>query len=307
MIKPNRLKKGDTIGIVASSDALTSERQVEIDSSINFLEGLGFKVKISELVFNNELGYGARAENKAREINKMFADKEINAVFCATGGNNVNGTFDYLDFDIIKNNPKILCGYSDPTSLINVVYLKTGLVTFSGPNFVSLAEEIKGEADYTRKQMIKRFIEADNKLCTENDEFITIKQGKAEGILVGGNLSLITPFSSGKYKIDFTDKILFIEELSYETPPAGVSHYLYNMMQEGVFDKINGLWIGNYNNEITLEQIVLDTLGDKYAFPIIKSNNFGHINTKTTIPIGVKAKIDTQEREKIKLLENCLK
>ena len=106
----------------------------------------------------------------------------------------------------------------------------------------------------------------------------------------------------GKYKVDFTDKILFIEELGFETCEEMTSNNLYFLKQNGVFDQIKGLWIGNYEppeSNITLEQIVLDTLGDEYDFPIIKSNNFGHIETKTVIPIGTKAQIE--------LIENCVK
>ena len=88
-----------------------------------------------------------------------------------------------------------------------------------------------------------------------------------------------------------------------------VSNYLYYMKQNGVFDKIKGLWIGNYEHEseISLEQIILDTIGNEYVFPIIKSNNFGHIETNTVIPIGTKAKIDTKKDIKIELVERCVK
>ena len=113
---------------------------------------------------------------------------------------------------------------------------------------------------------------------------------------------------SEKYSIDFTYKILFLEELGFETSPALASNFLYYMKQNGVFDKIKGLWIGNYEHEsgITLEKIIMDVLGDEYKFPIIKSNNFGHIETKTVIPIGTKAKIDTTKDIKIELIENCI-
>ena len=112
-----------------------------------------------------------------------------------------------------------------------------------------------------------------------------------------------------KYKLDFKDKILFIEELGLEANPAMVSHALAHMKQNGVFDQIKGIWLGNYQHEsnITLEQIVLDTLTGDYAFPIIQSNNFGHIETKTVIPIGTKARIDTNQSKKIKLIEQCVK
>ena len=134
-----------------------------------------------------------------------------------------------------------------------------------------------------------------------------MKEGKTNGILVGGNLSLVNELVSGKYSIDFTDKILFIEELFLETPPELASNYLYHMKQNGVFNKIKGIWIGNYDGSIALERILLDTLEGQYKFPIIKSNNFGHIDKKTVIPIGTMAKIDTNSDRKIELMETCVK
>ena len=303
---PYKLKKGDTIGVVSSSEPITEDRIIDIESSTKFLESLGLKVKLGKYLKNNELGYGTLAKNKAEDFNNMFKDKEVKAIFCACGGFNVNSVFDYLDYEEIRKNPKIICGYSDPTSIINTIYAKTGLVTFHGPNFGSLADTEEGTEKYTRKETIKRFIDGDLKLGTEEDEYITIKEGQAEGILVGGNLSLLSHLVAGKYKLDFTDKILFIEELAFESPAGMVSNYLYYMKQNGVFDKIKGLWIGSYESEISLEKIVLDTIGNEYKFPIIKSNNFGHIDKKTVIPIGVKARIDTKEEEKIELLENCV-
>ena len=142
-----------------------------------------------------------------------------------------------------------------------------------------------------------------------DDEYVIIKEGKAKGILVGGNLSLVNEMVCGKYSIDFTDKILFLEELFVETSPELVSNYFYHMKQNGVFDKIKGIWLGNYEHEsgITLEKILLDVIENDYTFPIIKSNNFGHIETKTVIPIGTKAKIDTNKTVKIELIESCVK
>ena len=112
---------------------------------------------------------------------------------------------------------------------------------------------------------------------------------------------------NGRYSIDFTDKILFLEELFLESPPGLVSNYFYNMKQNGVFDKIKGVWLGNYDGSIAIEQILLDTIEYEYNFPIIKSNNFGHIDKKLVIPIGTMAEIDTEKDKKIKLLENCVK
>ena len=112
--------------------------------------------------------------------------------------------------------------------------------------------------------------------------------------------------SAGKYSIDFTDKLLFIEEFCLETPPELVSNYLYNMKQNGVFDKIKGIWVGNYDGSVALEKILQDVLEDKYTFPIIKSNNFGHTERKTVMPVGGKARIDTSKERKIEITENFM-
>lgn len=301
---PERLKKGDTIALVAPSSPVDKEDLEVINNSILLMESSGFKVKFARNALSNTLGYGTTAKEKAEDINEMFAAPEVKAIFCISGGFNSNVTFDYLDYDRIKLNPKIICGFSDSTSILNVIYLKTGLVTFHGPTFKALTS---WQTEYGYNEVIKRLVEGGLAIGQPGDEFKTIQEGKVKGVLVGGNLSLVNEMVSGKYAIDFTDKILFLEELFLETPPELVSNYLYHMKQNGIFDKIKGIWLGNYDGSISLEKILLDTLEGEYKFPIIKSNNFGHIDKKTVIPIGTMAKIDTSSDIKIELLENCVK
>ena len=306
MIIPKKLEIGDMIGVVAPSNPIINENIQEIEQAKEMIKKLGFKVKFSKNLFSNKNGYSASAKEKAEDINEMFKDKDLKMVWCAKGGENSNSTFDYLDFKMIKQNPKIICGYSDITSLTNIIAEKTGLVTFSGTNFKTIATD---ETDYSLKETLKRFLEGSLEFGKNEFGYKTIQVCSAEGKLIGGNLSLTRAMVAGKYNIDFSDKILFLEELGFETGPALVSNYLYYMKQNEVFDKIRGIWIGNYTHEsgITLEQILGDTLGNEFKGPIIKSENFGHIEQKTVIPIGVMAKIDTSEKEKIKLLENCVK
>ena len=305
MIKPERLHIGDTIGIVAPSDPIVGEKIEELKRAIRIAESDGFKVKLSKNLYSNINGYSATAQEKAEDINEMFKDKDVKMIWCAKGGENSNITFEYLDYEMIKNNPKIICGFSDITSIINMIHEKTGLITFHGTNFKTIATS---ETDYAYKDVKDRFLNLDLKLKNE-EEYTTIKDGNAEGELIGGNLSLTYGMVCGKYSLDFKDKILFIEELGFESDAAITSNRLYYMKQNGVFDKIRGLWIGNYEHEskISLERIVLDVIGNEYNFPIIKSNNFGHIDKNITIPIGVKARIDTSKKIKIELLEDCLK
>lgn len=305
MIIPNKLKKGDKIGVIAPSNPITQESLEDINNSIMLMESSGFKIEFGKYVFDNSLGYGTSAIKKAEDINNMFKKPEIKAIFCASGGANSNSTFEYLDYETIKNNPKILCGFSDSTSITNMITAKTGLVTFNGPTFKALTS---WDTEYGYKQVMKRFVEGKLELSEPDEEFVTIKEGIAEGELIGGNLNLTTNMVCGKYSLDFKDKILFIEELVFESDPTMVSNYLYKMKQNNVFKQIKGLWIGNYEGKIPLEKIVLDVLEDEQiTFPIIKSNNFGHIDKKQVIPVGIKAKIDTKEKVKIKLLEKCVK
>ncbi len=303
---PNKLKKGNTIGIIAPSDPIIGDNIEELEQARKILEKEGFKVKYSKNIFSNTNGYSSTAKEKAEDINEMFSDKEVKMIWCAKGGENSNTTFEYIDYENIKQNPKIICGYSDITSLTNIITEKTGLVTFNGTNFKTIATD---ETDYSYKEAIKRFVDGSLEIGQKGEEYITLKDGIAEGELIGGNLSLTRGMVSGKYSTNFQDKILFIEELGFETDPALASNFLYYMKQNGVFEKIKGLWIGNYQHEsnISLEKIVLDVIGGEHEFPIIKSNNFGHIEAKTVIPIGIKARIDTTKDVKIELIEKCVK
>lgn len=304
MIIPERLKKGDTIGVVAPSDPVIGKSIEEIKRAKTKIEALGFKVAFSEHLFSNTNGYSASPQEKAQDINQMFKNKEIKMIWCAKGGENSNTIFEYLDYETIKQNPKIICGYSDITSITNMIAERAGIITYNGTNFKTIATD---ETDFSLQEIVKRLVEGNTELGKIED-YTVLREGVAEGRLIGGNLSLTHGMVCGKYSIDFTGKILFIEELGFETDPALASNFLYYMKQNGVFEKINGLWIGNYEHEtgIPLEKIVLEVLRNQYSFPIIKSNNFGHIEQKIVIPIGTKAKITTNEPKKIALLDPCV-
>ena len=297
------LKKGDIIGVIAPSSKIDEDDLETINNSVLLMESTGLKVKFGKNTFKKTLGYSATPQEKAEDIKEMYEDKEVKMIFCVSGGFNSNSVFEYLDYETIKNNPKPLCGFSDSTSLENIIYSKTGVMTFNGPTFKALTS---WATPYAYEEVVKRFMKGDMQLGQNDDEYVTIKEGKADGILVGGNLSLTSEMVSGNYAIDFTNKILFIEEFCLETPPEGVSNYLYHMKQNGVFDKIKGMWVGNYDGSVALEKILLDVLEDKYDFPIIKSNNFGHTEKKTVIPVGGKARIDTSKKIKIEIVENFM-
>lgn len=304
---PSKLKKGDTIGVIAPSNYIEKDDLEYINASIALMEASGFKVKFGKYVFEDTLGYGTSPEKRAADINWAFTDDEVKAIMCVKGGEDSNTTLDYIDYEMIKKHPKIICGFSDNTSILNAIHEKTGLVTYHGPTFKSLTS---WETGYAYKQFIKTFAENTESLIMgePEDEYTTIQVGQATGELVGGNLSLFTKLVCGKYAVNVQDKILFLEELGFEAAPEMVNSNIYYLKQNGVFDKIAGLWIGNYEHpsKIGLEKIIINAIGDEYKFPIIKSDNFGHIDKKIIIPIGTKAEINTNEKIKIKLIEKCV-
>ena len=304
---PTKLKKGDTIGVIAPSNYIEKDDLEYINASIALMEASGFKVKFGKYVFENTLGYGTSPEKRAADINWAFKDDEVKAIMCVKGGEDSNTTLDYIDYEMIKNHPKIICGFSDNTSILNAIHEKTGLVTYHGPTFKSLTS---WETGYAYKQFIKTFAENTESLIMgePEDEYTTIQAGQATGELVGGNLSLFTKLVCGKYAVNVQDKILFLEELGFEAAPEMVNSNIYYLKQNGVFDRIAGLWIGNYEHpsKVSIEKIIKNAIEDEYKFPIIKSDNFGHIDKKIIIPIGTKAEINTNEKIKIKLVEKCV-
>lgn len=304
---PIKLKKGDTIGVIAPSNYIEKDDLEYINASIALMEASGFKVKFGKYVFEDTLGYGTSPEKRATDINWAFKDDEVKAIMCVKGGEDSNTILDYIDYEMIKKHPKIICGFSDNTSILNAIHEKTGLVTYHGPTFKSLTS---WETGYAYKQFIKTFVENTESLIMgePEDEYTTIQAGQATGELVGGNLSLFTKLVCGKYAVNVQDKILFLEELGFEAAPEMVNSNIYYLKQNGIFDRIAGLWIGNYEHpsKVSIEKIIKNAIGDEYKFPIIKSDNFGHIDKKIIIPIGTKAEINTNEKIKIKLVEKCV-
>lgn len=304
---PSKLKKGDTIGVIAPSNYIEKDDLEYINASIALMEASGFKVKFGKYVFEDTFGYGTSPEKRAADINWAFKDDEVKTIMCVKGGEDSNTTLDYIDYEMINKHPKIICGFSDNTSILNAIHEKTGLVTYYGPTFKSLTSWKTG---YAYKQFIKTFVENTESLIMgePEDEYTTIQVGQATGELVGGNLSLFTKLVCGKYAVNVQDKILFLEELGFEAAPEMVNSNIYYLKQNGVFDRIAGLWIGNYEHpsKVSIEKIIKNAIGDEYKFPIIKSDNFGHIDKKIIIPIGTKAEINTNEKIKIKLVEKCV-
>ena len=149
-----KLNKNDYIGVVAPSDYIEEKDLEYINASIILMEVIGFKVKFGKHVFENTLKYGTNPKDRAEDINEMFKDEEVKAIMCVKGGEDSNSIFEYLDYDAIKKNPKIICGFSDNTSVLNIINKKCNMITFHGPTFKSLTS---WDTDFAYKSLYNSF------------------------------------------------------------------------------------------------------------------------------------------------------
>ena len=304
-IKPLALRKGDTIGIISPSGPIFF-RKGYVKKGIKILHEMGFKTKLGRYALK-ETGYMAGSDDeRAADLMEMFEDKEIKAIFATRGGDAASHLLDMLDYKKIKKNPKILMGLSDITALLNSINKKTGLVTFHGPllawgincSFFGL----KSMDSYSKEYMLKA-------LCSKKPigyiepikKRIVIKQGKAEGVLVGGNLDCVEKLCGTEYEPDFKNKILFWEE--FREYVEDIDRDLTHLRLQGVFDKINGMVIGHLEHYLAKGERyerfekMIKNITKGYDFPILKAEEFGHGLKNATIPIGAKARISNNKFE----------
>lgn len=314
ILKPKALNKGDLIGIVTPGSYITQD---ELTDSIKNIESLGFKAAYTDKVLEVNGYFSANDKDRAEEIMKMFSRKDIKAIMCARGGYGCARILPMLDYSVIKTNPKILIGYSDVTALLLGITHKTGLVTFHGPVGISLFNEFTKKFFYEilvdKKQKIKMTSAADDN-PEEPAEIYTLRKGKCAGKLAGGNLSVMVSLIGTEYDIDYTDKIIFIEEIGEE--PYRIDRMLTQMIQSGKFKNANGIALGtfrkceakkiepSFENSFTLKEVLFDRLST-LGIPAAYGLSFGHIKNKFTLPLGVNAEFDAGEKT-ITLLENAV-
>ena len=291
-MRAEKLKRGDTIGIIAPSEPITEEYKEYMKKSIKIFEDMGFKVKLSKNIYKNTWGYSATPEEKASDINDMFSDKEVKAIISAVGGDNSFNCLGLIDYENIKRNTKIICGYSDATNYLEAIYTKTGLITYHHLEMISLGRMLK--KDFELSQFKKTLIDGTLGEVDKNSKYITLQKGCSEGIIVGGNVPSMVTLLNTEYFPDLTDKILFLEVYASSTDFDLADRYIGLLKYHGVFDKIKGLWIGHYHGDTEdtkIEDIFMRHLKE-YDFPILKCDDFGHDCEKVVIPIGAKVRLD---------------
>ena len=296
-LKPQRLKRGDTIGIVAparSFDLSNFRRGVEK------LEKIGFKIKYDRSIFRKYWLMAGYDRERAQQINRMFADSQVKAIFCAQAGYGAIRTIPYLDRHIIRRNPKIFVGYSDITILLSYFLKVANMVVFHGP--VVSGEIFTGMSSLTLNFLLRAIARCAPLGAISFPRLKPLKPGKATGVLVGGNMSLLVSTIGTPYEIDTIGKILFLEDIDEDIEV--IDKYLMHLKLAGKLNNIRGIIFGKMidcfdysGKKYNIRNILNDILYDikvpiLYGFPSGHSKRGIKREANITLPFGVCVTID---------------
>jgi muramoyltetrapeptide carboxypeptidase len=311
LIKPPRLKQGDVIGLVAPAGHTNDSA---IEKSVQHIEALGFRVKLGRYLREVHGNYAGSPEMRLADLHGMFLDPEVKALWAIRGGSGAISLLRHIDYALIRNHPKILLGYSDITALHLAIHRHAGVVTFHGPVASSTP------SDYSNEHMLAvltdpqptytiHMSEANAQRAKEEPHFgiRTVHGGVATGPLIGGNLSLVSALAGTDYAADFRNSILFLEEVNEE--PYRIDRWMTQLDLAVGFDKAAALMIGicehcgpqDAQKSLTLDQ-TFDIHLDPLKVPAVTGYSIGHIRNQFTIPVGVRATLDT-EAQTLTLLE----
>lgn len=308
-IKAKRLQTGDTVGLITPGSYISDEA---LEKAVQNVEGLGLKVKLSKNIRAKRGFTAGTDQERLEDLHEMFQDQQIAGIWCARGGYGCGRLLPQIDYALIQKNPKVLIGYSDITALLLAVYQQTGLVCFHGP--VAASEF----TPYTKEQVQKVLMEptpkwtielAKENLTKSHSAYLqnVFRKGKAKGILIGGNLSLLAALAGTPYALDAKDKIVFIEDIGEK--PYRIDRMLTQLRQSANLKQAAGIALGVFEDceakEGEASLSLTETLDDRITdlkVPSISGLSFGHIDHQCTFPIGIQARLNTTAQT-ITLLE----
>lgn len=288
-----RLRVGDTIGIIAPASV---EETDKIKRGIEVIKNLGFNVKEGQYIYNNWGYFAGRDEERAYDLMNMFLDKDVHMILCVRGGYGAMRLLPYIDFEIIKKNPKIFSGYSDITVLLNTFSQETGLISFHGPMVTSELTE-----KYTIESFINTISNGYTSYTIKNPAHIPMEYYNGEevmGNLVGGNLCLICSTLGTPYEIQTKNNILFIEEVG-ETPYK-IDRMLTQLLLAGKLQQAKGIILGQFTScekeiydscDFSLMEVLKDRIFSLKK-PTMANFMAGHSYPKITLPIGAEVKLN---------------
>ncbi|WP_248510625.1 LD-carboxypeptidase [Sporosarcina sp. NCCP-2222] len=296
-IRPERLRRGDLVGIVSPS---SPPNQESLQRSLAFLDQLGLRVKFGKHV-NDVYGYLAGSdEDRMADLEDMFADPEVKGIICAGGGYGSARYTDRLDLQLIRENPKVFWGFSDITFLHTAIGLYADLVTFHGPMLASCVG--KDSFHPLSAKMFEQLFEPMELHYTEEiSPLEALHPGVAQGELVGGNLSLLANTIGTKFEIDTAGKLLFIEDIGEE--PYRVDGMLNQLRMAGKLSDAVGIVIGDFADaepkkekpSLSLDEVFRHYVGG-LGKPVVKGFKIGHCEPHFAIPLGTLAKLDAEAK-----------
>ena len=298
VIKPYPLRSGAIIGII--SPASPQRDPARLERGIAYFESKGYTVKIAENALNSTAGYLAGSdEERITDIESMFSDDSIDAIFCARGGYGTTRILTQLNYDIIKSNPKIFVGFSDTTALQSAIFSKSGLITFSGamPS-VDFADEVD---PFTEQSFFSVLTQDVSGQMVITDDLKVFQLGQAEGRLICGNLCLLATLCGSDFFPDMHDTLLMIEDIGEEQ--YRIDRFLSQLELSGHLKATNGILIGDFtppsNPVASVPQRSYDEIFLDYAHrsgkPAMGNFLYGHINRKLTLPFGIRMSMDTDK------------
>jgi len=300
---PMPLQWGDTVGLISPS-AATAER-IQFQFAKEALEALGFIVKPGANLEKRRGHLAGTDEERAADLNGMFADREVKAVICIRGGSGAARILPLINYESIKQNPKPILGYSDITAIHNAIYTKTGLITFHGPNGTGSwnSFNVRQFEEVFFKQSLLKYenekIKGDE-LIVKNNRIQTINGGKSEGVIVGGNLTVLTALAGSGYLPDFNGKILFLEDVGEE--PYKVDRMMSTLKLMGALNNLKGFIFGqctDCNPTGGYGALTLDDIFDDYIVPLnipaYRGAMIGHVPKQFIVPIGARVSMDADE------------
>lgn len=312
-IFPNKLNKGDEIRVIAPARSLSIISAEARNIANERLASLGFKLSFGKHVEEVDDFLSSSVESRIDDLHEAFKDKNVKAILTVIGGFNSNQLLRTIDWSVIENNPKILCGFSDITALNNAIFTKTGLATYSGPHYSTFGQKL--HFDYTLEYFVKCLMKEetfeikpsdswsddawyknqDERKLISNDGWHVINEGKAEGTILGANLCTFNLLQGTEYFPDLTNSILFLED-DEESAPYDFDRDLLSLIHLPEFPKVKGIVLGRFQNvsEMTKQKLIqiIKTKKELDNLPIVAGVDFGHTDPKITFPIGGEVKLD---------------
>lgn len=303
IIKPKRLRPGDTVALINPAGA--TAHRVDIEIVKESMEAFGLKVKLGNHLMDRYGYLAGKDKDRASDVNDQFADPSVAGVVAVRGGWGCARILPFLDFELIRRNPKVLIGYSDVTALLLGVYAKTGLITFHGP--CGLGQWNPFTVNYLKRILfdaetvtMRNPVEIGDNLTQVKDRIQTIVSGKSSGRILGGNLTVLTAIIGSEFTPDWENVILFLEDVNEEI--YRIDRMLTQLKLAGVLDQISGFVFGKCTDcdpgtgfgSLTLEQVFEDHI-KPLGVPSWHGSMIGHIPKKFTVPIGIKVEIDSNE------------